>query len=282
MANIHLKYIDDMLEAFAIKLKDVLSKIANPVRPVVYHQRTEHELTDSNLCPAQNEINRISNYCAENDMEVNGEKTKVMIFNRCRKYDYLPKLNIDGQELDVVEVQKLLGVIIQSNLKWHSNTAAMCSKGFARLWLLRRLKTLGATNEELLDAYQKQIRSVMEWAVPVWEPGLTKRDSYQIERVQKAACAIILGSKYNTYKKALSALGLETLCSRRKKLCLNFAKKAIKHPKFKTWFEYETSNGYLIRNKNKLVPVTTRTKHFKSSPLPFLTDMLNDYFAKKK
>ena len=182
----------------------------------------------------------------------------------------------------LLKSKKLLGVNIQSNLKWHSNTAAMCSKGFARLWLLRRLKTLGATNEELLDAYQKQVRSVMEWAVPVWEPGLTKRESYQIERVQKTACAIILGSKYNTYKEALSVLELETLCSRRKKLCLNFAKKAIKHPKFKTWFEYETSNGYNIRNKHTLVPVTTRTKHFKSSPLPFLTDILNNYFAKKK
>ena len=42
--------------------------------------------------------------------------------------------------------------------------------------MLRRLKNLGAKEEELLDVYTKQIRSVLEMAVPVWEPGLTKKE----------------------------------------------------------------------------------------------------------
>ena len=38
---------------------------------------------------------------------------------------------------------------------------------------------------ELVDVYQKQVRSVLELAVPVWQPALTGKEKTQIERVQK-------------------------------------------------------------------------------------------------
>ena len=53
--------------------------------------------------------------------------------------------------LEVVDNFKLLGVIIRSDMKWYDNTNYICQKGYARLWLLRRLKNLGAGVLELLD-----------------------------------------------------------------------------------------------------------------------------------
>ena len=107
-----------------------------------------------------------------------------MLFNTGIKYDFMPKIEIQaGSILEVVEEFKLLGVVIQSNLKWHSNTDYMCQKGYARLWMLRRLKGLGASTEEMLDVYEKQIRCVLELAVAVWQPGLTKQEAGQLERV---------------------------------------------------------------------------------------------------
>ena len=63
-----------------------------------------------------------------------------------------------GQNLEVVEKCKLLGLIVRSDLKWHDNTVHMCKKGYTRMWMVRRLKKLGANIEELLDVYTKQIR----------------------------------------------------------------------------------------------------------------------------
>ena len=59
--------------------------------------------------------------------------------------------------------------------------------------MIRRLKKLGANKEELMDVYFKQVRSILEVAVPVWQPGLTQQELKQIERVQKCALHIILG-----------------------------------------------------------------------------------------
>ena len=68
----------------------------------------------------------------------------------------------------------------------------------------------------------KQIRSVLELAVPVWQPALTNHDRAQIERVQKTALSIILGKNYGSYRNALHIMEMETLEDRRKSLCLKF------------------------------------------------------------
>ena len=89
---------------------------------------------------------------------------------------------------------------------------------------------------EMLDVYEKQVRTVLEMAVPVWQPALTKQESVQIERVQRCAFYIMLGPGYESYEQALELLEYETLYERRRKLCEKFAKKALKHPKYKNWF----------------------------------------------
>ena len=43
----------------------------------------------------------------------------------------------------------------------------------AKLWISRRLKKLGADRDDLKDVYIKQVRSILEFAVPVWHSSLT-------------------------------------------------------------------------------------------------------------
>ena len=81
----------------------------------------------------------------------------------------------------------------------------------------------------MLDVYNKQIRCVLELAVAVWTPGLTKQEGYQIERVQKCALHVILGETYLSYDSAVQSLKVENLCARRVRICLNFAKSCEKH-----------------------------------------------------
>ena len=47
--------------------------------------------------------------------------------------------------------------------------------------------------EDLVDIYVKQIRSVLDLAVPVWHSGITLIEQVDIERIQKSAAHIILG-----------------------------------------------------------------------------------------
>ena len=194
----------------------------------------------------------------------------------------MPNLILDGSPVDVVDEIRLLGVQIRADLSWCSNTQSMCRSSYARLWMLRRLKPLGANTEELLDVYDKQIRCMVEFASPVWTSGLTKAEVNQIERVQKAAFAIILEDGYISYERALQYLHRSTLSDRRQEINLTFAKKGLKSDKYKHWFvEYQPTGQQSktrigVKNNNLLVPVEARTKGFKKSPLAYLTKLIND------
>ena len=148
------------------------------------------------------------------------------------------------------------------------------------MWILRRLKMHGAGPDDLLDVYQKQVRSVLELAVPAWHPGLTQSDALDIERVQKAALHIILGADYHSYSSVLKVTNLKSLSSRREALCLNFGKKNIKNEKYRKWFKMKTNFRTTRQSKQPLCDVVARTTRFKNSPISYLTRLLNQHFTK--
>ena len=67
----------------------------------------------------QTQVNKLNRFAEDMDMKINKEKSKVMIFNTSRTFDFLPRITIDGiNYLEVVEEMKLLGIIFQSNMKY--------------------------------------------------------------------------------------------------------------------------------------------------------------------
>ena len=93
-----------------------------------------------------------------------------MKFNFARKTDFPPELTVSGfnDQLETVNQTKLLGVILTDDLKWSANTEFICKKASQRMWKLRRLRMLCIEPLVILDVYLKEIRSVLELAVPQW------------------------------------------------------------------------------------------------------------------
>ena len=198
-----------------------------------------------------------------------------MLFNPCSSKDFTPTLEINGHDIEVVEETKLQGVVITSDLKWSSNTDYIIKRANSKLWCLRRLKALGANQDDLLDVYFKQIRSIVEYAVPVWHSSLTGEDRLRIERIQKSALHITLGHNYHSYRSALKSTHIETLFERRRKLCKTFARKSQKHPKFRNWFKLSNTLHNTRSKKSKFAQVYSQTIRYKKSSLSYLTDLLN-------
>ena len=167
-------------------------------------------------------------------------------------------------------------------MRWVANTSTMVGKAGKRLWILRRLKNLGAKEIDLVDVYTKQIRSVMGLAAPAWHSAISQAERQDLEKIQKSACHIILGTNYISYKNALEVLSLETLDNRRNQLCLKFAKKCEKHDKFKNWFKLNTKNFNTRSEKLKYCQVQARLSRMEKSPISFLTNMLNEHYQKSK
>ena len=268
-----------MTIAQSINLKNVLKTNLdkNWIKPPM--KRDRHELTlpkDQNQI--QTQLDQLCNYADENQMRLNNDKTKVMLFNPAKQWDFMPEIVVGGRNLEVVEVYKLVGVQISSNLKWDENTDYITKKAYSRLWMIKRLKNLGLNTASLLEVFKMQIRSVLEFGAVVWHSMLSDKNSREIERVQKSAVKIILGDKYIGYKKSLEKLEIETLKDRRDQLCLNFALKSRKNPKTKHMFpENEKIHAMQLRKPEKFKVDQANTERFKNSSIIFMQNLLNKH-----
>ena len=190
-------------------------------------------------------------------------------------FDFVPNLNIDNTEVETLEEMRLLGIILKNDLSWKSNTNNMVIRAYKKLWILKRLKKQGANLNDLVDIYTKQVRSILEFGVPVWNSGLTQEEVSDIERVQKSFLYIALGSNYCDYKSALQVTNLDTLINRRLKLCKKFAFKSSRHPKHSNWF-VESEQGPNTRSiKDKYKTSNYRLTRTRKGPITYLTKLLN-------
>ena len=201
-----------------------------------------------------------------------------MKFTRSRKLDFPLEVSFsDKINLEFLTEVKLLGVMITNNLSWQCNTDYICQKAMKKMWILRSMKKSGLSYKELLDAYCKEVRSILELAVPVWHSGLTKKQQSQIERIQKVALTIILGENYSSYDVACTLAEMEPLGSRRENMCLKFIKKNILSSA-PLLTPCKTSS--ITRSKRKIVnEYFCRTESFKKSSLPYLARLANIHLS---
>ena len=120
----------------------------------------------------------------------------------------------------------------------------MCVKASKKIWQLRRMKILNLEPDLLLDFYCKEIRSILEFGVAIWNSGLTGKLSDQVERIQKICVNIILCDTdwEIPYHVGCTLLEIEPLQHRRTDLCIKFIQKASCDPRHTDLFStYDSS-----------------------------------------
>ena len=73
----------------------------------------------------------------------------------------------------------------------------------------------GINSQDVVSVYCSLIRTILEYASPVWHAGLTKTQSDRIEGVQKRCLKIVFPDL--SYDEALFVSGIEKLSDRRHK-----------------------------------------------------------------
>ena len=213
-------------------------------------------------------------------MKINNSKSKVMIFNKSKKYDFQSEFSFsNGENLECIEETKLLGIILSSDLSWGLNTKAIVKKAMSKMWLIRRLKSVKLDSKTILDYYCKEVRPLAEHGVAIWNSALTRSQTLELEKIQKVALNIILGDQYLSYESACEKLNIEKLGIRRKTLCVNFAIKLYKSQKRDEYFEpYVRNRGEDNRNrKSKLVKEPLcRTRRCYQAPHSYLARLVNE------
>ena len=241
------------MEAFIRMIDDLKSRL--PIYKYVddssTFEITEREQHNSSL---QLAVNEIVEWTKKNNMIINTDKTYEMVISSSKTPTNLAPITIDDKIIKRVTSTKLVGVIIQNDLKWTEQITNMISKARSRLYFLTQLKRAKAEEKDLLVFYKSIVRPHLEYSSQTWSSGITQTQSENIERVQRRALRIIYPDEDSV--SALRKSGLQTLQERRTK----FSKKLF--------LEMQNENHVL----NKLLPrkndINMRRRHTTKYPLP--------------
>ena len=177
---------------------------------------------------------------------------------------------------------KIVGFILRSDQKTVSNTNYIIGKAYKRMWIIRRLKALGASRFRLLDVLQKQVLSVLQLAVPAWDCFLTCQERTDLERVLKTGLRIIWGQEYTTFEQVLQESNLRTLQETRTRIVNKFVRKSASHKKFSKWFCRQEDTNFTTRanNRARFKPVAAKHEFYQKSCIPTMTKIANNIIRK--
>ena len=268
------KFIDDLSILEIVNLLSVVLASYDVYSHVPSDVAVDNYYLESKEIKSQMYLDQLSEWTTSNEMILNSQKSKYMIFNFSKNYPFNTRLHINNIPLDQVHETKLLGLVIRDDLSWKSNTKLLIRRGYSRMSILKKLFDFGVPTCDLIQIYILYVRSVLEQSAVVWHSSLTDWEETALERVQKVALRLILKENYPGYSAALELTGLETLAVRRDKLCLNFAKKCVKFPHTTDMFP-QNKKIRVTRKTEKFVVPFARTERYKNSSIPYMARLLN-------
>ena len=213
----------------------------------------------------QTSLNSVASWSHSNWMKPNDKKGKEMRLCFLKEPINLPHLKIDDQQLELVTSHKVLGLVIQNNLKWNNHIEYIVTKASKRLQILRLLRRGSVEINDLITIYIALIRSLLEYSCVVWHHALPSYLLQELERIQKRALKIIVPAY--SHSEALQFLSLRTWDERRNELCVKTLEKIseegllIKHLPMTR----QRMHHYQGRCANKYTSTKCRTERLRRS-----------------
>ena len=162
----------------------------------------------------QNDLYQMQNWTELWNLYFNVGKCKVMhIGKKNPKTEYYMKIEENLQTLEKCEEEKDLGITFDANLKFDIHISNIVKKANQMLGLIRRTFTF-RNKSIFLKLYKSLVRSHLEYGNVVWNPHL-KKQSIQIENVQRRATKLVPNCKDMSYEERLRYLKLHSLKGRR-------------------------------------------------------------------
>ena len=166
------------------------------------------------------DLENLKKWLIANKLSLNVAKTEFMLIGSKRMIKSVsnlqPNVVIENKQIKQVHECKTLGVTVDQNLSWKSNTENICRKITSGISALRRLKDF-VDRQTLLSVYNAIVRPYFDYCCEVWDV-FGETQSKRLQKLQNRAARIIMNMSNDTdHSVALQALGWKTLKVERKK-----------------------------------------------------------------
>ena len=140
----------------------------------------------------QNDVNALAQWCLSNGIQMNVDKTKVMIFGNPKKIEQLPpfEIKVDGLPLKVVSQYKYLGITLDNQLNYNMHVQKVIANVTNKLRQFRRMRSFLNTQAATL-VYKNMILPILEYGdIFMVGTSVTNRKRLQILQNKGLRCAL--------------------------------------------------------------------------------------------
>lgn len=216
----------------------------------------------------QENIKTISDWCKENEMVINTDKTKEMIISSARNTIDVQPLTLNDNQVERVNTYKVVGVTVSKDLSWNEHIGNVMSKANTKLYFLKILRRSGVDSKDMLNFYKSVIRPSFEYAAPVWATSLPEYLMQNLEHLQKRAMNIIFPNK--PYMEALQLAKLKPVGERLLQLSKTFFNKMQSpNDRLHNTLPVPRNNPHTLRKNRELPIPSLRTSRCQKSLIPY-------------
>lgn len=137
----------------------------------------------SDAADLQSDLDRLSGYYRKNRISINASKCQVISFTYKKNtvvYDY----HINGKNIERVSAVRDLGVHLDPKLSFSKHIDIITNRAYRSLGFVIRTCSLFTDIDCVKSVYFTHVRSILEYASPVWSPHY-KIHQKNIETIQK-------------------------------------------------------------------------------------------------
>ena len=257
---------------FIIYMNDIIEDIESDI--LIFADDTSLMATGSDPAETAQQLNRdlqrISSWATKWKVLFNAKKSKDVIFSK-KCLNNSPPLLLNETVIERVNTHKHLGLILTSSLDFSVQVNEVCLKANRKLSVLRSVKLL---NRQTLDIlYKLTVRSVIDYALPVYYKSLKQTEIGRLENLQYRAGKIVSGALHYTSKEKLNLeLGWESIIDRGNLLSLNIFHKIHRHetrPLIRTCMpKLDLDRQNFTQSKGGYIPFKYKNDKFNSSFFP--------------
>ena len=154
------KFIDDLSILELINLVSIGISSYNCKQQVPSDIQASNMYIPSKNIQTQNSLDKICEWTNRKKMLINSDKTKYMIINYSKNYQFSTRLSLEGKVIQQITQTKLLGVMVDDSLSWQANTNYIVRQAYKRMTILQNLYKFSVPLEDLILIYILYIRSV--------------------------------------------------------------------------------------------------------------------------
>ena len=191
---------------YILYANDIVEKV-NSCKIALYADDTVLYIASPNFNTAidklQADMNSLSNWCKDNGIQMNVDKTNIMVFGGQRIIEMLPgfEIEVDGTPIKKVSNYRYLGVTLDNHLNYNKHVQRTIGRVTLKLKQLRRMRSFLDTRAATL-VYKNMILPILEYG-DIFMVGTSAENRRRLQVLQNKGLCCALNTDTDTSIKEL-------------------------------------------------------------------------------